>query len=205
MLQEDIRRFDNAFFGIRAEEAESMDPQQRILLEVVFEGLESAGYSIQQLRGSSTAVYVGQLNGDFYDVVLRDVDSAPRYTATGTARSIMSNRVSYFFDWKGPSITIDTACSSSLVAVHLAVQALRSGQSSVAVAAGVNLLLGPEQFIFESKVGLIRSGSLDATEVGSFSMLTPKTSSLECCPREAGVPCGTPAPTAMLEEKASPL
>lgn len=133
-----------------------MDPQQRILLEVVYEGLDSAGYSIQQLKGSSTAVYVGQLNGDFYDVVVRDVDSAPEYTATGTARSIMSNRISYFFDWKGPSMTIDTACSSSLVALHHAVQSLRSGESTMAIAAGVNLILGPEQFIFESKVCEIR-------------------------------------------------
>lgn len=129
-----------------------MDPQQRILLEVVYESLEAAGYPISQLKGSSTGVYVGQLNGDYYDVVLRNVESAPQYTATGTARSIMSNRVSYFFDWNGPSVTIDTACSSSLVALHLAVQALRVGESKIAVAAGVNLLLGPEQFIFESNV-----------------------------------------------------
>ncbi|KAK3296398.1 uncharacterized protein B0H64DRAFT_461504 [Chaetomium fimeti] len=155
LLEEDIRLFDNAFFGVRAAEAESMDPQQRLLLEVVFEGLESAGYSIQQLRGSSTAVYVGQLNGDYYDVLLRDVESAPPYTATGTSRSIMSNRVSYFFDWKGPSMTLDTACSSSLVAVHLAVQSLGRSESTVAIAAGVNLLLGPEQFIFESNLGML--------------------------------------------------
>lgn len=70
-----------------------MDPQQRILLETVYEGIESAGYSINKLRGSSTAVYVGQMTADYYDVLLRDVDSVPQYIATGTSRSIMSNRV----------------------------------------------------------------------------------------------------------------
>ncbi|GAB1313479.1 hypothetical protein MFIFM68171_03689 [Madurella fahalii] len=204
LLEEDIRLFDNAFFGIRAEEAESMDPQQRILLEVVYEGLESAGYTIQQLRGSSTAVYVGQLNGDFYDVVLRDVDSAPQYTATGTARSIMSNRISYFFDWKGPSMTVDTACSSSLVAVHLSVQALRSGQSTIAVAAGVNLLLGPEQFIFESKLGMLssrgrcamwdasadgyaRGEGIAAVVLKPLSQALKDGDSIDCLIRETGV------------------
>lgn len=129
-----------------------MDPQQRILLEVVYESLEAAGFSLQQLKGSPTAVFVGQMTADYYDVLLRDIDSTPQYLATGTARSIMSNRVSYFFDWKGPSVTMDTACSSSMVAVHQAVQALRNGDCSMAVAAGVNLILGPELYIFESKV-----------------------------------------------------
>lgn len=81
--------------------------------------------------------------------------TAPVYTATGIGRSILSNRVSYFFDWHGPSMTIDTACSSSLVAVHLAVQALRSGESRVAFACGSNLLLGPENYIMESKLKML--------------------------------------------------
>lgn len=123
-----------------------------MLLEVVYEGLESAGYTIQQLQRSSTAVYVGQINTDYYDILASDLDEAPDHTAIGTARSITSNRVSYFFDWTGPSVTVDTACSSSLVAVQQAMKTLRDGDSSMAVAAGVNLLLGPEQFVFESKV-----------------------------------------------------
>jgi hybrid polyketide synthase/nonribosomal peptide synthetase ACE1 len=129
-----------------------MDPQHRILLETVYEGIESAGYTIEQLRGSSTAVYVGQMTADYHDVQLKDIDSIPQYLATGTSRSITSNRVSYFFDWKGPSVTIDTACSSSLVALHHAVQTIRSGDSCIAIAAGVNIILGPEPFIVESKV-----------------------------------------------------
>ncbi|VBB71893.1 Putative dual specificity polyketide synthase/Non ribosomal peptide synthase [Podospora comata] len=203
-LEEDSRLFDNGFFGIRREEAESMDPQQRILLEVVYESLEAAGYPISQLKGSSTGVYVGQLNGDYYDVVLRNVESAPQYTATGTARSIMSNRVSYFFDWNGPSVTIDTACSSSLVALHLAVQALRVGESKIAVAAGVNLLLGPEQFIFESNLGMLspngRCAMWDANADGyargdgvAAVLLKPLSAALrdgdhiECIIRQTGV------------------
>ncbi|KAK0748473.1 hypothetical protein B0T21DRAFT_420395 [Apiosordaria backusii] len=203
-LEEDFRLFDNGFFGIRKEEAESMDPQQRILLEVVYESLEAAGYSISHLKGSLTGVYVGQLNGDFYDVVLRNVDSAPQYAATGTARSIMSNRVSYFFDWNGPSITVDTACSSSLVALHLAVQALRGGESKMAIAAGVNLLLGPEQFIFESNLGMLspngRCAMWDASADGyargdgvAAVLLKPLSAALkdgdhiECIIRQTGV------------------
>lgn len=131
-----------------------MDPQHRILLETVYEGIESAGYSLQKLRGSATAVYVGQMSADYYDVLSRDIESIPQYFVTGTARCITSNRVSYFFDWKGPSMTLDTACSSSLVAVHHAVQELRRGESTMAIAAGVNLILGPEMYIAESNVSL---------------------------------------------------
>jgi acyl transferase domain-containing protein len=83
------------------------------------------------------------------------VNTSPTYTATGIGRSILSNRISYFFDWHGPSITLDTACSSSLVAVHLAVQSLRSGESRVALACGSNLLLGPENYIVESKLKML--------------------------------------------------
>lgn len=132
-----------------------MDPQQRILLETVYEGVERAGYTIQQLKGSQTAVFVGLMNNDYYDVLARDMDSAPIYSSTGTAISIVSNRVAYFFDWKGPAWTVDTACSSSLVALHSAVQTLRNGEASMAVAAGVNLILGPTMYIFESKVSLL--------------------------------------------------
>lgn len=104
-----------------------MDPQQRLLLETVYESIESAGMTIEGLQGSDTAVFAGVMIGDYEAMLLRDVDSAPTYCAVGTSRAILSNRVSYFFDWHGASVTSDTACSSSLVAVHLAVQALRSG------------------------------------------------------------------------------
>lgn len=112
-------------------------------MEVVYESLEAAGQTIDSLAGSQTGVYVRLMCADYQELINSDVNSLPTYTATGNARSIMSNRISYFFNWHGPSITIDTACSSSLVAVHQAVQLLRSGDLRVAIAAGTNMILGP--------------------------------------------------------------
>ena len=147
-LSDDVYRFDAPFFGIQPKEADSIDPQQRLLMETVYESLCAAGQTIEGLRGSSTAVYVGLMCDDWSGMLGRDWDSFPTYTATGISRSIMSNRVSYFFDWHGPSMTIDTACSSSLVAVHQAVQTLRSGESRVAIAAGANLILSPGKLVW---------------------------------------------------------
>ena len=132
-----------------------MDPQHRVLLETVYESLETAGLPIESLQGTNTGVYVGVMCNDYEAMLLRDFQSIPTYHATGIARSILSNRISYFFDWHGPSMTIDTACSSSLVAVHLAVQALRAGDSHVALACGSNLLLGPENYVAESKLKML--------------------------------------------------
>ncbi|KAI0832170.1 hybrid PKS-NRPS PsoA [Hypoxylon sp. FL0890] len=146
LLEDDPLAFDNDFFNISIREAESMDPQQRILLEIVYEAIEASGYSMSQLKGSSTGVFVGQMTDDYRDLLLRDFDCHPSYTGTGIARSILANRVSYAFDWKGPSLNIDTACSSSLVALHQAVQSLREGECEMAVVAGVNLVFGPETF-----------------------------------------------------------
>lgn len=129
-----------------------MDPQQRMLLETVYEGIESAGYSIQQLRGSATAVFVGVAFLDYQSVSARGLESLPQYHATGVAMSILANRISYFYDWKGPSVAIDTACSSSMVALHQAVQTLRSGEADIAVVAGSSLILGPEPFVSGSNV-----------------------------------------------------
>ncbi|KAI1392616.1 hybrid PKS-NRPS PsoA [Hypoxylon trugodes] len=204
LLGEDPRLFDNGFFNINPKEAEAMDPQQRILLETVYEGLESAGCSMNELRGSSTSVFVGQMTDDYYELLLRDLDTAPQYAATGTSRAIMANRISYFFDWKGPSIAIDTACSSSLVALHQAVQTLRSGESQMAVVAGVNLILGPDKFIFESKLHMLsptgRSRMWDSKADGyargeGFVSVVIKTlkqaladhDHIECIIRETGV------------------
>lgn len=147
--------FDAKFFGIKPIEAKSLDPQQRILLETVYEGLEAAGLSIEKLRGSKTGVYLGNMSNDYEAMMLRDIDFMATYHTVGTQRSILANRVSYFYDWHGPSIVVDTACSSSLVAVHLAVQALRTGEASTAVACGSNLLLGPENFIGYSNLKML--------------------------------------------------
>lgn len=147
--------FDAEFFGVKPVEAQAIDPQQRMLMETVYEAVEAAGLTLEGLRRSDTGVYVGVMCADYEALQLRDMDSIPTYFATGTARSILSNRLSYFFDWRGPSMTIDTACSSSLVAVHQAVQALRSGESKIAVACGSNLILGPENYIMESKLNML--------------------------------------------------
>ncbi|EFQ34698.1 AMP-binding enzyme [Colletotrichum graminicola] len=154
-LRDGIRKFDNNFFNITAVEASAMDPQQRLLLETVYEAFENADVSTPQLKGSDTAVYVGLMCGDYENILLRDIDSAPRYQATGVGRSIMANRISYIWDLHGPSMTIDTACSSSLVALHQGVQALRLGETQLAVVAGSNLLLGPEWYVTESNLNML--------------------------------------------------
>lgn len=104
-LQEDLHAFDAPFFNIQAGEAESMDPQQRLLLETVYEAVSNAGMRIQDLQGSSTAVYVGMMTHDYETISTRDLESIPTYSATGVAVSIASNRISYFFDWHGPSVS----------------------------------------------------------------------------------------------------
>ncbi|KAI8962427.1 hypothetical protein F5Y11DRAFT_365984 [Daldinia sp. FL1419] len=157
LLDEDYRLFDAGFFGISPVEAEFIDPLQRIILETVYESLESAGLPIEKLQGSDTAFYAGIMASDYNDVLMRDIDTFPQYFATSTARSIISNRVSYFFDWHGPSMTIDTACSSSMSALHLAVKSLRTGESKIAVAAGGNLFLGPDLFVALSKLTMLSS------------------------------------------------
>ncbi len=151
----DPSAFDAEFFGVKPAEARTLDPQQRFLLEIVYEALESAGLSIARLAGSDTAVYVGSMFDDYGTMVLRDIQDIPTYFATGTGRSLLANRISYFFDWHGPSVSVDTACSSSLVAVHMAVQRLRASESRAALACGTNLILGPENFIVESKLGML--------------------------------------------------
>ncbi|KAL4789182.1 hypothetical protein BDV19DRAFT_395282 [Aspergillus venezuelensis] len=204
LLSEPIDRFDATFFNINPREAEAIDPQQRMLLEVVFEAMETAGFTLDAMRGSDTCVFVGSMTGDYAELAHQDPDSMPQYMATGTASSIISNRVSYFFDWKGPSVTIDTACSSSLVAVHQAVQALRNGESSIAVAGGSNLILSPDMFISESKLQMLsptgRSRMWDADADGyargeGFAAIMLKRLSdaiadgdhIECIIRETGV------------------
>lgn len=159
LLSEDCRLFDAAFFNTNPLEAASMDPAQRILLETVYEAFEAAGYTMKQIQGSLTSVFVGLMSGDYWDITMRDTDTMPTYTAPGMSRSIMSNRISYVFDLRGPSMTIDTACSSSLVALHQAVQSLQSGESTTAVVAGANLLLDASTYIMETKLQMLSPDS----------------------------------------------
>ncbi len=149
----DVDRFDADFFGIAPREAMAMDPQQRIILEVAWEALEDAGQVPKRLAGSRTGVFMGVSISDYGRFQLSDPQSIDAYSGTGSAMSIVANRLSFFFDFKGPSVVVDTACSSSLVAVHLALRSLWSGESTLALAGGVNLLLSPSVTINFSKAG----------------------------------------------------
>ncbi|KAM0720785.1 hypothetical protein Q7P37_003070 [Cladosporium fusiforme] len=159
LLDEDIRVFDAAFFRINAKEAAGMDPQHRILLETAYEAFESAGWTLDEVKGSQTSVHVGVMTDDYYTIQASDPDTLGSHAATGLSRSILSNRVSYSFDLKGPSMTIDTACSSSLVALHLAVQGLRNGEASQALVGGTNLLLHPHWYVAESSLHMLSADS----------------------------------------------
>ncbi|MGQ9408436.1 SDR family NAD(P)-dependent oxidoreductase [Mycolicibacterium gilvum] len=139
----DLDAFDAEFFEIMPREATRMDPQQRLLLEVTHEALENAGIAADALAETRTGVFAGASAGDYAQMGATDLGGIDAWYGTGGSISIIANRVSYFFDLRGPSVTIDTACSSSLVAVHLAAQSLRTGDSDLALAAGVNLLLSP--------------------------------------------------------------
>ncbi|KAI0132887.1 polyketide synthase [Xylariales sp. AK1849] len=154
-LQEDVGLFDAPFFNISAQEARSIDPQQRLLLECTYEALENAGVPKETVVGQNVGVFVGGSFSDYSLYCLRDADTVPAYEATGTAQSVLSNRLSYYFDLKGPSITVDTACSSTLSALHLACQSLRSGESSQAIVGGSHLNLVPEIFISMSNSRLL--------------------------------------------------
>ncbi|MBX7455191.1 acyltransferase domain-containing protein [Mycolicibacterium sp. 3033] len=139
----DVDAFDAEFFEISPSEADKMDPQQRLLLEVTHEALEHAGIPAHSLRHTQTGVFAAACLGEYGYLSTTDLGDVDSWSGTGGALSIIANRVSYYFDLRGPSMTIDTACSSSLVTIHLACQSLRAGDSDVALAAGVNMVLSP--------------------------------------------------------------
>ena len=150
-----IDQFDPTFFGISPREAARMDPQQRLLLEVAWETLENAGQAPDQIAGSQTGVFIGISSDDYSRIQFKDARSLDAYTGTGNAHSIAANRLSYVLDLRGPSIALDTACSSSLVAVHQACQSIRSGESEMALAGGVNLILTPDLTISLSQARML--------------------------------------------------
>ncbi|KAI0879957.1 polyketide synthase [Annulohypoxylon maeteangense] len=154
-IKEDIRQFDNAFFGINNLEATYMDPQQRKLLEVVYECLASAGTSMESVAGSNTGVYVANFSVDYQPMLTRDPDYLHRYVATGSGATIMSNRISHVFNLHGPSFTIDTACSSSLYALHQALNAMRMDDCDSVIVASCNMIMSPELHIAAAKSGVL--------------------------------------------------
>ena len=164
----DVAGFDADFFGITPREADYIDPQQRLILEVTVEALEHAGIPAESLQRSQTGVFVGACVSEYGVLTSRDLSGIEAWTATGGALSIIANRLSYFLDLRGPSLTIDTACSSSLVAVHLACQSLRTGQSELAIAGGVNLLLSPVVTrSFDQAEAMSRTGACHAFDAAA--------------------------------------
>lgn len=151
----DVKKFDAAFFGMSPKEAEALDPQQRMMLEMAWEAFEDAGIAPSEAAGSKTAVYVGAASTDMGIIHADDPSMTGPYAMTGTSLSIIANRLSYFFDLHGPSMTIDTACSSSLVALHEACRAMEAENLPMALVGGVNVLLSPLSFVGFSKAHML--------------------------------------------------
>ena len=151
----DVKGFDAAFFGISPREASQMDPQQRFLLEMAWEATEDAGIKPSSLRGSRCAVYIGYSGADYPYRLADDLAILDSSSMTGNAGSVAANRISYFFDLRGPSIAVDTACSSSLVALHQACLSIRSGEVDQALVGGITLHLHPYPFVGFAKATML--------------------------------------------------
>ncbi|MET9288001.1 polyketide synthase Pks13 [Nocardia beijingensis] len=170
--QEVVKGFDAEFFAMSPVEVERVDPQQRLMMELTWEALEHARIPASELKGEPVGVFIGSSGNDFMLLAAlglgseRDPNvpvSAEAYAIMGSVSSIIPNRVSYFFDFRGPSVSVDTACSSTLVAVHEAVQALRNGDADLALAGGVNMLLAPMATLgFDANGGVAKDGHIKA-------------------------------------------
>ncbi|KAH7305604.1 hypothetical protein B0I35DRAFT_362109 [Stachybotrys elegans] len=154
-LKEDPYLFDAAFFNITAAEAVALDPRQRIAMEVAYEALENAGFTLQKIAGTQTACFMGSSMSDYRDGVARDFAHAPKYHILGISDEMIANRISHFLDIHGPSATVQTACSSSLVATHIACQSIRSGESDMALAGGVGLMVSTDGTMHLNNLGFL--------------------------------------------------
>ena len=154
-IGERLAEFDAAFFGISAPEARMIDPQQRLLLTEAWRVMEDAGYAPSHLAGSRTGVFLGTADTGYSRLVAASGSGVEGYSMTGLAPSLGPNRISYYYDFHGPSVAVETACSSALVAVHRAVEAIRSGHCDAAIAGGINALLLPEAFVGFSRAGML--------------------------------------------------
>ncbi|NXJ82917.1 FAS synthase, partial [Trogon melanurus] len=151
----DISKFDASFFGVHPKQAQTMDPQLRLLLEVSYEAILDGGINPATLRGTDTGVWVGVSGSEAAEAFSQDPEQLLGYSMTGTQRAMLANRISYFYDLTGPSLTIDTACSSSLIALENAYKAIRHGQCSAALVGGANLLLKPNTSVQFMKLGML--------------------------------------------------
>ncbi|XP_028643680.1 fatty acid synthase [Grammomys surdaster] len=151
----DLTKFDASFFGVHPKQAHTMDPQLRLLLEVSYEAIVDGGINPATLRGTNTGVWVGVSGSEASEALSRDPETLLGYSMVGCQRAMMANRLSFFFDFKGPSIALDTACSSSLLALQNAYQAIRSGECPAALVGGINLLLKPNTSVQFMKLGML--------------------------------------------------
>ncbi|KAG8446408.1 hypothetical protein GDO86_014021 [Hymenochirus boettgeri] len=151
----EINKFDAAFFGVHPKQAHTMDPQLRLLLEICYEAIIDAGINPTELRGTNTGVWVGVSGSEAGEAFSRDPEELLGYSMTGCQRAMFANRLSYFFDLKGPSLSIDTACSSSLLSLENAYKAIQHGQCNAAIVGGVNVLLKPNTSVQFMKLGML--------------------------------------------------
>ncbi|KAK3687943.1 putative polyketide synthase [Podospora appendiculata] len=151
--------FDASFFGIGASEASSMDPLHRISLEESYRALENAGLSLQDVAGTKTCVFSGCLSPDYVTICHKDTYAPNQYHASGSAINMLANRVSWWFDLRGPSVTVDTACSSSLVALDLACQSIWAGDATMGLVCGANMMLTPESQLYLNNLGMLSKDS----------------------------------------------
>uniref|UniRef100_A0A671PGD7 Fatty acid synthase n=1 Tax=Sinocyclocheilus anshuiensis TaxID=1608454 RepID=A0A671PGD7_9TELE len=151
----EINRFDAAFFGVHPKQAHTMDPQMRLMLEISYEAIVDGGINPVSMRGSKTGVYIGVSGSEAGEAFSKDPEELLGYSMTGCQRAMFANRLSYFFDFNGPSTAIDTACSSSLLALENAFNAIRHGQCDAALVGGVNLLLKPNTSVQFMKLGML--------------------------------------------------
>ncbi|KAG5915216.1 Type I Iterative PKS [Claviceps capensis] len=156
-MNQDLSQFDAPFFNITEQEAMAMDPQQRQLLECAYEALESAGIPKETISGANVGVFVGATSSSYRMGTLRDLNQVPLFDSTGNHQSIQAARISHYFNFRGPCLSIDTACSSSLYALHVAVQSLRAGEIDLAIVAGCSLHLQPDDMVSMSMLGIFNN------------------------------------------------
>ncbi|KAL2793731.1 polyketide synthase [Aspergillus keveii] len=158
-MKEDLGAFDAPFFGMSVAEAQAMDPQQRLALETVYRAFENSGLSLADVAGSRTSVVAGSFCDDYHLLQVKDPLEVSAQGVNGSARTMISNRVSWFFDLRGPSLTLDTACSSSLVAMDMVCQSIWGGDAKMGVAIGSNIIIAPEMTIGLDNLGLLSPDS----------------------------------------------